>query len=31
MGLLKIRTIACGENHSMALVDVDIVQIDETE
>ena len=25
MGLLHIRSIACGENHSLALVDVDIV------
>ena len=30
MGLLQIRSIACGENHSLALVDVDMVQIDET-
>ena len=29
MGLLQIRSIACGENHSLALVDVDMVQIDE--
>ena len=27
MGLLKIRSIACGENHSLALVDIDMEQI----
>lgn len=29
MGLLQIRSIACGENHSLALVDVDMGQVDE--
>lgn len=24
MGLLTIRDIACGENHSLALIDVDL-------
>jgi len=30
IGLLQIRSIACGENHSMALFDVDMGQIDES-
>ena len=29
MGLLTIRDIACGENHSLALIDVDLGQIDD--
>ena len=29
MGLLTIRGIACGENHTLALIDVDVGQIDE--
>mmetsp|Transcript_36995 Transcript_36995/g.45153 ORF Transcript_36995/g.45153 Transcript_36995/m.45153 type:complete len:97 (-) Transcript_36995:3157-3447(-) len=31
MGLLTIRGIACGENHTLALIDVDLGQIDENE
>jgi len=31
MGLLSIRDIACGENHTLALIDVDLGQIDETD
>ena len=31
MGLLTIRAIACGENHTLALIDVDVGQIDEAE
>ena len=31
IGLLSIRSIACGENHSLALIDVDINQIEEAE
>ena len=29
MGLFQIRSIACGENHTLALVDVDMGQVDE--
>ena len=29
MGLFCIKDIACGENHSLALIDVDLGQIDE--
>ena len=31
IGLLQIRSIACGENHTLALFDVDMGQIDEGE
>ena len=31
IGLLQIRSIVCGENHSLALFDVDMGQIDELE
>lgn len=29
MGLLSIREIAAGENHTLALIDVDVGQIDD--
>lgn len=31
MGLMQIRSISCGENHSLALVDMDLVQIEEDD
>ena len=31
MGLLSVRSVACGENHTLALLDVDVGQIEEHE